>query len=211
MDGILLSQIIEPVSATYMEHEYLTWKARLNEQPVITRRFLESDAQVVAGALIDRLPQARFTLPDKVELEGKVSASVPVMMREQIVGGLVNRFSRANLNNLVRARLDELQASQEPALATSAGLLRNAIAMHLVYRSLPDGRSVVYTTSEGEEIPTIPLEGEASLNSAITASADAVLMPEETPAEDTILPRRAAGAVRTGRSQVLPAPMGGFR
>jgi hypothetical protein len=67
-----------------------------------------------------------------------------------------------------------LEQSPNRAIATSAGLIRFATAMHMVHNMLPSGRSVTYVPDEGEEIPTIPVGGELEPESAITATTDAI-------------------------------------
>jgi len=52
----------------------------------------------------------------------------------------------------------------------------------MVHGMLPAGRSVSYTTLEGEEIPTIPVGDEFAPESAITAATDAIA--EEGKAEE---------------------------
>jgi hypothetical protein len=141
----------------------------------MVQRFLEGQARALADALIQRQSQLRFTLPETVVLEaGGQLARVPDEFREQMAGGLIDRLTRADVDLALRQRLSELEQSPNRAIATSAGLIRFATAMHMVHNMLPSGRSVTYVPDEGEEIPTIPVGGELEPESAITAATDAI-------------------------------------
>jgi hypothetical protein len=49
----------------------------------------------------------------------------------------------------------------------------------MVHNMLPSGRTVQYTVAEGEEIPSIPVQGDLEPESAITAATDAIVTEEE--------------------------------
>jgi hypothetical protein len=91
-----------------------------------------------------------------------------------LIGGLMERFTRSGLTASLRQRLDELDASTIQSVAVSSGLLRFAIATHLVQQFLPSGRSVEYIPDEDEEIPSIPVSRGDELASALTAPGDAI-------------------------------------
>ena len=148
-------------------------------QPRIIQRFLESQARPLAEGLIANQPQARFTFPDQVvaELpkrgEGKL-VTIPKETREQMVGGLVDRLTRQDIRVVVRQRLIELENSGKAGVAAGAHLMRHATAIHMVHGMLPVGRSVTYTTAEGESIPSLPTSTGLEPESAITATTDAI-------------------------------------
>jgi hypothetical protein len=168
--------------------EYAGQQALYDLQPAMVRRFLELQAQKLADAIRKSQIQASFSLPDKVAVqempgEGPVLATVPPDMREQLVGGVINRLTRADLRAVLRQRLGELEGSTQPAVSASARLLRHALALYMVYNLLPAGRSVTYTAAEGEEIPTLPAPGpDQTPESAITQASDAIV--EEAAAEE---------------------------
>jgi hypothetical protein len=171
-----------------IQAEYQGQQALYAAQPTLIKRFVELQAQKLVEAIRKNQIQASFSLPDKVALEenaegAAVLAAVPPELREQLVGGVINRLTRADLRSALRQRLGELEGSAEAAVAVSARLLRHALALHLVYNLLPSGRSVVYLAGEGEEIPTIPTDlGETMTpDSAITQASDAIA--EEKPDE----------------------------
>jgi hypothetical protein len=99
--------------------------------------------------------------------------TVPNGLREQNVGSIRNRLFHQDVREELRHRLTELEQSPDHAIATSAGLLRYAAAMHMVHNMLPSGRTVTYRAVNEEEIPTIPVEG-AEPESAITQDSDAI-------------------------------------
>lgn len=166
-----------------LRKEYLGYQELLQLQPSIVQRFLETQASSMAEAVVQGLPQVRFTLPDRVVLqkqEGELKTTpVPGEAREQITGGLMDRLTRTDLRTALRLRLAELEQSPTRSVSVSAGLLRHALVRHLVHNMLPAGRTVQYKVAEGEEIPTIPVAGELEPASAITATTDAMVTEEE--------------------------------
>jgi hypothetical protein len=189
----------QPIKMTLPDHaallssklteEYQARQKLYDAQPAIVQRFLEAQAAQLADALTRNQPQARFSLPDRIvtSAEGGRTAVVPNDMRDQMVGGVIDRLTRAELRGLLRNRLIELEEMDEAAVAVSAGLLRHAVAIHLVYRLLPSGRSVQYQALEGEEIATVPVPAGDEPASALTASTDAIAEEGETPAQDAEL------------------------
>ncbi len=162
-----------PVS--FLAQEYDQWQGLFQAQPALIQRFFEAQARSLADALVQPLSSARFTLPDRL-VPAATSAAVPIPadQREQLVGGLMERLTRTGLNVALRQRLDELEASSQPAVAAAAGLVRFTVAITLVHDMLPSGRSVRYQPAEGDEIPTIPVEETPMTGSAITAASDAI-------------------------------------
>ena len=171
-------QIASP--ASYLAQEYARWQALYQAQPGLVRHFFQTQAGSLAAALIQNLSQARFTFPEQVVVEipgtgeEAVTANLPPEAREQMVGGLMDRLTRTGLGPAVRQRLDELEASSIAAVSICAGLLRFATATYMVRDRLPSGRSVTYRAADEEEVPTIPVERENELATALTASSDAI-------------------------------------
>jgi hypothetical protein len=177
----------DPASTTgHLRQEYEGAGALMNAQPPLTQRFIEAQARQLADAIVQRAQQAHFTLPDQVLGPGSDARPVPVPAgyREQIVGGsgLFDRLSRVDLYKALRQRFNELEQSSNREVQIGARLIRYSTAMHMVHGMLPAGRSVSYTTLEGEEIPTIPVGDEFEPESAITATTDAIA--EEGKAEE---------------------------
>jgi hypothetical protein len=168
---------LEDSAVSQLRQEYQGYHELFQVQPPLVQRFLETQASSVAEAIIQGLPQVKFTLPDRVviqvEAEGK-PVVVPKDTREQMTGGLMDRLTRTDLRTALRLRLGELEQSSTHSVSVSAGLLRHAIARHMVHNMLPSGRTVQYTATEGEEIPTRPLQRALEPESAITASTDAI-------------------------------------
>jgi hypothetical protein len=164
----------------YLAQEYDKWHEVYDAQPEIVQRFIDGQARGLGEALLQPHTQARFRLPDRVVVNpantpgSEITIPVPEEFSEQLVGGLMERLSRTGLSVSLRQQLDELEASPDIAVSTSAGLLRFATAIQMVHHLLPAGRSVVYIAPEGEEIPTIPVGDEGDVPSAITASTDAI-------------------------------------
>jgi hypothetical protein len=165
-----------------LRKEYVSYQELFQMQPPLVQRFLETQASSVAEAIIQGLPQVRFTLPDRVVLQQEADtkpAVVPNESREQITGGLMDRLTRTDLRTALRLRLGELEQSSNRSVATSAGLLRHAVVGHMVHNMLPAGRTVQYRTAEGDEIPTVPLQSALEPESAIIAATDAITAEDE--------------------------------
>jgi hypothetical protein len=167
---------ISPVSR--LREEFSHKQTLFNTQPAIVQRFIEAQARQIADALTEHRPQAKFTLPDRIiaempQIDMPATMTVPANLRDQNIGDFRNRITRQDVKEALRHRLNELEQSPDHAISTSAGLLRYASAIHMVYNMLPSGRSVTYRPDEGEDIPTIPTEDLAP-ESAITQASDAI-------------------------------------
>lgn len=193
----------------YLRQEYAHWHALFEAQPDLIQRFLESQARNIAEALLQLLSQTRFTFPDRVVVsapipgEMPISEQVPLEQQEQLIGGLMERLARTSLGTSLRQRLDELEASSLESVSVSSGLIRFGTAMGMVRDRLPSGRSVVYLTAEGEEIPTIPAGDVDEVPSAITAATDAIV-EEGLPGEAGIRGELLVPYVPAARRFFLP-------
>ena len=165
--------------ASQLRQEYEAQQELFHIQPPLVQRFLEAQARQLADAVIQRLPQAHFTLPDRVickinsEKHGRV-LTVPADEREQLAGGIIDRLIRTDLRTALRQRLSELEQGTNQAVSCAAQLIRHATAIHMARGMLPSGRNVTYVAADGEEIPTIPIGDEYEPESAITATTDAI-------------------------------------
>jgi hypothetical protein len=160
------------ITVHLLQQEYETQKALFECQTPIVQRYLESQAQVIADALISKTSQTRFTLPDRVVTRiGQDGAiTIPEAQRQNVVGG----FLQSDVREALTGRLNELERSVDQAITVSAGLLRYATATHMVHNLLPAGRTVTYRSDDDEQIPTIPVEDNAP-ESAITQASDAIV------------------------------------
>jgi hypothetical protein len=174
---------LEDSAVSQLRQEFLGYQELLQVQPPLVQRFLETQASSVAEAVVQGLPQVRFTLPDRVILQKQEAetkaAIVPSESREQMTGGLMDRLMRTDLRTALRLRLGELEQSSNRSVSVSAGILRHAVVRHMVHNMLPAGRTVQYAMAEGEEIPNIPLKSDLEPESAITATTDAIAAEEE--------------------------------
>jgi len=169
---------IFPEPPAHLREEYEQKRSLFTAQTGIVQRFIEAQARQIADSLIEHLPQAKFTLPDRVvadipHIDQAATVTVPDEAREQTVGGFKNRLLRKDVREEIRHRLNELEQSPDHAISTSASIIRYATAMYMVYNMLPSGRSVTYRAEEGEDIPTVPTE-DLSPESAITQASDAI-------------------------------------
>jgi hypothetical protein len=159
----------------YLHQEYEAQKALFENQTAIVQRFLDSQAQVIADALISKTSQVRFTLPNRVvtqitQIGQDGTITIPETLRQNVIGSFLQRDVREPLTR----RLNELERSADQAIAISVGLLRYATAMHMVHNLLPAGRTVTYRPDGDEQIPSIPVKDNAP-ESAITQASDAIV------------------------------------
>jgi hypothetical protein len=158
-----------------LQQEYIDQKALFENQPAIIQRFLESQARLIADALLNKTRRVRFTLPDHLltqlpQVRQPEAIAIAEKDRQITVGGFLQNDVRIKLIQ----RLSELERSTDQAVSVSAGLLRYTAAVHMIYDLLPSGRSVIYRPLEDELIPTIPVEDDAP-ESAITQAGDAIV------------------------------------
>ena len=178
--------IANPV--VHLRNEYERQQALFLAQPIIVQRFIESQAQHLAEAVTNNARQARFTLPDqvtaKVPYSGEMAAMlVPAQMRDQTLGRWQLRYTEQYLRDELRLKLSELEQSPDQSINASASLIRYATAVHMVYNLLPAGRSVTYRAGPDEQIPSIPDQMDAELESALTSAGDAIV--EQGPTESS--------------------------
>jgi hypothetical protein len=167
-------------SAGQLKLEYEAIKALFNLQPALTQHFLETQAGLIAPAIIEGQTQIHFVLPDRVVLDSDsknetMTRVIPEKKRQQAIGGLVERLARNDMRLLFRQRLLELELSAEVSVAAAARLIRYATADFLVNRMLPSGRDVTYVAQDGEDIRSIPLDTGTNYASAIAAKSDAIV------------------------------------
>jgi len=166
-------------SADFVKGEYNKWREAFRVQPPLVQRFLEAQGGRLADALLQKSPTAVFTLPDQVIVDGH-ALPIAKEAREQSAGGVLDRLTSADSKTAIITRLDELEQSDNRALAQAAGLVRYATAIALVRDRLPAGRAVRYRALPGEEIPSEP-EATTDARSAITETGDAIAEASANP------------------------------
>jgi len=146
--------------ASHLRRTYEAQRALFQAQPQAVQRFLESQADQLAEALVRVSSLVRFNLPDKVFYDaiGRSEAvPIPVDQREQKIGGIADRMRHTSLQVALSQRLTTLELSPDQGVATSAALIRYTTATAMVRNLLPSGRSVRYQSRPGEEIPNQPV------------------------------------------------------
>lgn len=175
LPGVTPKPTLVDQSISQLRQEYTDIHNLFLVQPSQIQRYLETQAATIAGMVVQGSSGVRFNLPDQVlPLHGSDIMPVPAQAREQTAVSLADRLTRADLRTGLRNQLQKLAHSPHPAISTSALLLRHAIAIHMVHDMLPAGRSVTYTTADGDTIPSIPLLTEPQAKSAIADARDAI-------------------------------------
>ena len=163
-----------------LTEEYERQQSLFSAQPAIVQRFLETQGKQIAESIMDGNWQISFTLPDRVicnleNVDQPVLVSIPQNQRTHSVGSFLNRFRKVELYKGLRHAFNELEQSPDRAVSVSAGLLRHATVVHMIYNMLPAGRTVTYKPAdEDETIPSVPEFDDLEPESAITASTDAI-------------------------------------
>lgn len=157
-----------------LRQEYQAYQNLFQAQPVLVQQFLGIQAASLAEAVIQGLYQVHFSLPEHIACvqtsEGSVEVeNVPAGNRQHVVGGRLVRVTHPDLDTALRQRLSELERSSNQAVSVGAILLQYAIAIHMIYHMLPAGRSVIYASVDGDDIPNQPVERDFDPGSAITA------------------------------------------
>ena len=135
-----------------LRDEYEAQRVLFEAQPPLVQRFLEAQARQLAETLThpERVPQARFTLPDRVVVEVRGQPQpIPAEAREQLAGGLIDRLTRGDVRLALRQRLVELEQEPDRAVAAGAGLVGNRGRSRGTDRSVRAGRAQVLSASLG--------------------------------------------------------------
>jgi len=170
----LFSPELADNTTSQLRQEYQAYQNLFQAQPVLVQQYLGVQAASLAEAIIQGLTQVHFALPEHVaclhDSEGSAEVvSVPVGNRQQVVRGRLVRLTHPDLRIALSQRLSELERSSNQAVSVSAILLQYAIAIHMIYNMLPAGRSVIYASVEGDDIPNQPVESDIDQGSAISA------------------------------------------
>jgi hypothetical protein len=171
-----------------LTEEYERQQALFSAQPAIIQRYLEAQGKQIAEAVLEKVAQVRFSLPDRVvctieKVDQPALVTIPQDQRTISAGRFLDRFRKFELYKELRNTFTGLEQSPDCAVSAAAGLLRHATVIHMIYNMLPAGRSVSYKfADEGEAIPSIPQEDDLEPQSAITAATDAIA--EEGKAEE---------------------------
>src|SRR5438046_3305401 len=84
---------------------YLAQQALFEAQPPFVQRFLETQARILAEALIQGTSQVRFKLPDRVVLDPSGQTTpIPVQFQQQMVGGLMTSVTGTDIRTALRHR-----------------------------------------------------------------------------------------------------------
>jgi len=125
-----------------LREERILARTLFQNQPEETQRFLQQQAASIAEALLEYKSGLNFALPEFVSLpEDRTGeyrpVEVPADFRRQSVAGLLGRFPLKDLRSVFRQRLSRLEESMYPAVAACAGMLRYAVARHIVQNRIP--------------------------------------------------------------------------
>ena len=85
--------------ASEIKKEYEARRALLDSQPAHVLQFLDGQARGLAERLLERKVPVHFRLPKEVTLRPGQSTVVPVpeKLREQLVGGMMDRIARFDI------------------------------------------------------------------------------------------------------------------
>ncbi len=139
-----------PESSTVKQFrgQLLDAQSLYNIQPVLVQRFFESQASLLAEAVVQHLSQVRFSLPDRVYIVSggsskTVAATVPQDYRTQMAGRLMDRLSRSDLLTALHDRFLELEHADNPGVCSQrrfAASYATAVCIWFTICCLPDGQ-----------------------------------------------------------------------
>lgn len=169
-------EIIDDTSSR-LRQEYKAYASLFQAQPAEIQNLLKEQAAILSEAVEQGRAKVQFTLPELIASRPQVGdpnniAYIPADNREQSAGGWLARLTHTSLLVELNQRLAELGGSPNQAVSAAAGLLRYAIAIHMVYDMLPTGKSVIYATVEGDDIPNRPADLDFSQESGSDAALD---------------------------------------
>ena len=160
-----------------LRQEYQVYQQLFQAQPALVQQYLGAQAASLAESVVQRVTKIHFTLPEMVSCglisEGGVEDEIlPAESRKQIVRVGLARFTHPDLRAALTQRLTDLERSSNRTISISAGLLRYATVIHMIYNMLPAGKSVVYESVEGDDIPNQPAEQDFGPDSAIKSGLE---------------------------------------
>jgi hypothetical protein len=163
---------------SHLRQEYQAYQRLFQAQTALVQQYLGIQAASLAEAVIQGVSQVHFTLPDTVDCglisDGSIDEeNIPVGTREQIVRKRWIHFAHPDLRAALCQLFTELEQSSNRAISVSAGLLRYAVATHMIYNMLPSGRSVIYESVDSDDIPNQPVEQDSDSGFVINSSIDA--------------------------------------
>lgn len=173
--------------------EYEANQLLFSIQPDSVQRFLEGQASLITEQFLREQIPIHFSLPERVITKPFQAdeVQIPVEQRNQVIGGFVNKIRHNDARFVLSEGLARLEQSSNQATAVGAMLVRYAIAIHLVHKMLPAGRSIRYKNADDEEIPTIPQddqnESEIGLQKLINGNGKEV-REEHSELQMTFLP-----------------------
>jgi hypothetical protein len=166
-----------PALPGHLLEELQANEALYRSQSRTVQRFLDAQAAQVADGLLGQSAQIRLAFPDQLVVDPATGAPgrISPELRNESIGGFVDRVTRADIRVITRQRLAELEQSTNPAISAAARLMRFAAVHHMIHVLLPAGKKVSYRSADGEMIPSIPEVGGLEPASAITAQTDAIV------------------------------------
>jgi hypothetical protein len=176
-----------PTPALHLRQEFERRQTHFDCQPVMTQRYIENQARLLADGLVAGASRLSFALPDQVlcSIDARREALIPLPpdQRQQVIGGVTSALRRVEIRQELLHRLTLLEHAENQAVAASAELMRYATATHLVVNMLPTGRTITYRPDDDEAVPSIPTNDDTP-ESAITQASDAIALDGTAIAED---------------------------
>ncbi|HSB65158.1 MAG TPA: hypothetical protein VLD65_01190 [Anaerolineales bacterium] len=160
----LATQNLSESTTSHLRQEYQAYQRLFQAQPMMEQQYLNSQAAALAGAIVTGTSPLHFSLPEHVvclpimDCSG-IDTEIPTNARQYRLGSFIDWLTHPNLSSALSQRLIEMEKSVNPAVAAAAGLLRYAVAVHLIYHLVPAGKTVVYADTEDDDVPNQPVRG----------------------------------------------------
>lgn len=176
-----------PDAADTLRAELHNHQSLFEEQPSLIQRFLDTQAGSIADAYVQNDGRINFVLPNQIVIEpGQPARPIPSAFQtgHPPAFGIGQGEGRAS----IRRQLEGLESNSDPAVSAAGSLLRYATAAYMIYNMLPSGRTVVYRTLAGDQIPSVPVRSSEETPSAMTAATDAIVEEDEPAGDDLVVP-----------------------
>ncbi len=159
----LSAQNLAESTTSQLRQEYQVYQQLFQAQPDSEQVHLWKQAAYLSEAIMNSNTQLDFLLPEHVVCSPMLDCSamdekIPYKLRRQRVGNILDRLTRRDLTASLGQRLSELERSTDHAIAVSAGLIRYAVAAHMIYHGSPAGKAVAYAKPEDDDIPNQPVQ-----------------------------------------------------
>jgi len=110
---------------SYLEQDYNRWLTLYQAQSIQSRKLIDSQAKILAAAIVNHERSTRFVLPLQVIVDAGtlIEADIPARLRAHHLGSMLARMKPGSILSALQVRLRELEESasvRQPRLLDSS-------------------------------------------------------------------------------------------